>query len=154
MFQKLRQDKPFSFQLTDRVKVDQATNKGRGQRCVEATDRWNGPSWRVHLRSVRRKWRTWRIVLFVDRSSPHTARASRQLAEQRKIELRWLPAACGERNPLENLWRWLKEAVLCNHQPEDFADTVQPPLSALEELAAKQTLTKSGTLSHNCWIRT
>ena len=125
-----------------------------GRRCVEAATSWNGQSWREHLRVIRRTWRGWNMVLFVDRGTPHTAKASRQLAQQLDIELRWLPTACPELNPVEDLWRWLKGAILCNHQPHDFDDTIQSAIDALVELTPKQTLTKAGILSQNFWLPT
>jgi hypothetical protein len=45
----------------------------------------------------------WRFVLFLDRGSPHTARASRRLARGLGIELRLLPTACPEQNPLREV---------------------------------------------------
>ncbi|HUQ68717.1 MAG TPA: transposase, partial [Planctomycetaceae bacterium] len=70
------------------------------------------------------------------------------------IELRWLPTACPELNPVENLWRWLKGSILCNHQPEDFADTTHTAIAALEQLSLRQALTLSGALSKNFWLGT
>src|SRR4029077_1150054 len=48
------------------------------------------------------------LVLFVDRGSPHTARRSRELAAELGVELRFLPTACPELNPVEGLWRHVK----------------------------------------------
>ena len=129
-------------------------NVGTGQRCVEAVGKWNGQTWRDHLRAIRRMWRGWNIVLFLDRGSPHTAKASRQLAADLDVELRWLPTACPELNPVEDLWRWLKGIVLCNRQPNDFSDTVYSAVDALRELTPNQVLTKAGVLSQNFWLPT
>jgi hypothetical protein len=125
-----------------------------GRRCIAAAAQWNGQSWREHLQAIRRTWRGWKIMLFLDRGSPHTANASRQLAAQLDIELRWLPTACPELNPVEDLWRWLKGVILCNHQADDFEDTVRSAIEALHELTPKQTLTKAGILSQNFWLPT
>ena len=70
------------------------------------------------------------------------------------IELRWLPTACPELNPVEDIWRWLKGTILCNHQPDDFADTVETALTALKELTPKQARNKAGILSQNFWLPT
>jgi DDE superfamily endonuclease len=129
-------------------------NIATGRRCVEAVGRWNGQTWRDHLQAIRRTWRGWNIVLFLDRGSPHTANASRQLAFDLNIELRWLPTACPELNPVEDVWRWLKGVVLCNHQPDDFNETVASAVEALLELTPAQILNKAGILSQNFWLPT
>ncbi len=129
-------------------------NIGTGYCCVEAVTRWNGLLWRDHLRCIRRCWRGWNMVLFLDRGSPHTAQASRQLAASLGIELRWLPTACPELNPVEGIWRWLKGTILCNFQPKNFSDTIETAVDAVTELTPRQLLTKAGVLSQNFWLRT
>lgn len=129
-------------------------NIATGHRLVEEATRWNGQTWREHLQSIRRTWRGWNIVLFIDRGSPHTAGASRCLAADLTIELRWLPTACPELNPVEDLWRWLKGAVLCNHQADNFAQTIARARDALLELNDREALRKAGILSQNFWLAT
>jgi len=129
-------------------------NIATGARCLDQAARWNGASFRDHLRHIRRVWRGWHIILFLDRGSPHTAAASRALAAALDIELRWLPVACPELNPVEDLWRWLKGRILCNHQRDDFADTIHTALDALESLTHHQTRTLAGILSNNFWLPT
>jgi hypothetical protein len=131
-----------------------ALNVATGTRCVDLAPRWNGDSFREHLAHLRRQWRGWNIVLFLDRGTPHTAAASRQLAKALNIELRWLPTACPELNPVEDLWRWLKGSILCNHQPHDFADTTRTAVDALDQLSPHEALRLSGELCKNFWLRT
>lgn len=125
-----------------------------GHRVVDEAPRWNGQTWREHLLRIRRTWRGWRIILFLDRGSPHTAGASRALAAELGIELRWLPTACPELNPVEDLWRWLKGAILCNHQADHFQETVDRAIEALCELDNHEALRKAGILSQNFWLAT
>lgn len=129
-------------------------NVATGRRLVEEAPRWNGQTWRDHLQAIRRTWRGWNIVLFLDRGSPHTAKASRRLAADQGIELRWLPTACPELNPIEGLWRWLKGAVLCNHQADEFQQTIDRAVDALRELENNDALIKAGILSQNFWLAT
>lgn len=129
-------------------------NIGTGRRCIDVVDRWNGETWRDHLSRIRACWRGWNVVLFVDRGSPHTAKASRALAADLSIELRWLPTACPELNPVEDIWRWLKGTILCNHQPEDFNDTIQKATEAIDALSPNELLVKAGVLSQNFWLPT
>ncbi len=129
-------------------------NIGTGCRCLDVVDRWNGQTWRDHLGRIRARWRGWKIVLFLDRGSPHTAKASQALAGKLGIELRWLPTACPELNPVEDIWRWLKGTILCNHQPDDFQDTINRATEAIHELSPRQLLTKAGVLSQYFWLPT
>ena len=129
-------------------------NIGTGHRCIDVVDRWNGQTWRDHLSRIRQCWRGWNIVLFLDRGSPHTAIASRALARELTIEVRWLPTACPELNPVEDIWRWLKGTILCNYQANKFEDTIQRATKAIDQLTPKQLLTKAGILSKNFWLPT
>ena len=129
-------------------------NISSGYCCLDAVDRWSGLTWREHLSRIRNSWRGWNIVLFLDRGSPHTAGASRKLAADMGVEIRWLPTACPELNPVEGIWRWLKGTILCNFQPSNFSDTVTAAIHAVKELTPRQLLTKAGVLSHNFWLRT
>lgn len=129
-------------------------NIATGHRLVEEAPRWNGQTWRLHLQAIRRAWRGWNIVLFLDRGSPQRAGASRSLAADLGIELRWLPTACPELNPVEGLWRWPKGAVLCNHQPDNFQQTVGRAVDALREINNRETLRNAAILSQNSWMAT
>lgn len=129
-------------------------NVATGRRLVEEAPWWNGQTWREHLQAIRRIWRGWNIVLFLDRGSPHRAKASRLLAAALGIELRWLPTACPELNPVEDLWRWLKGTILCNHQADNFQQTIDHALNALRELDDCEALRKTGILSQNFWLAT
>ena len=131
-----------------------AVNIGSGTLRLDVARRWDGASFREHLEAVRRTWRGWRIVLFLDRGSPHTARASRRLASWLGIEVRWLPTACPELNPVEGLWRWLKGAVLCNSQAERFDDTLRRALDALASLPQNQVRRTAGLMSEKFWLPT
>jgi hypothetical protein len=57
-----------------------ALNVGTGAACLDRAGRWDQRSFQGHLRHGRSVWRGWRVVLFVDRGRPHTAKASRRLA--------------------------------------------------------------------------
>lgn len=131
-----------------------ALNIATGTRQVDLASRWDGDSFRDHLRQIRSRWRGWNIVLFLDRGSPHTAKRSRQLAADSGIEVRWLPTACPELNPVEDLWKWLKGTVLPNHQADDFAHTLATATDAITDLTNHETRQLTGLLSGNFWIRT
>jgi hypothetical protein len=90
-----------------------ALNVRTGAVCLDQALKWNQESFQEHLRHLKSQW-GWNIVLFLDRGSPHTAKRSLKLAKELGIELRWLPVACPELNPVEGLWRQLKGKALAN----------------------------------------
>ncbi len=53
-------------------------------------------------------------LLVWDNAPPHHPRAVRQLAEEAGIEIAWLPFRAPELNPLEDLWRHLKQLIAAN----------------------------------------
>jgi transposase len=99
-------------------------------------------------------WRGWRIVLLVDRGSPHTAKASRALAKELGIELRLLPTACPELNPLEGLWRHAKGRVLANEPMPDLSASLARVCEELLMMSNTERLRLAGVLSGNFWLPT
>lgn len=104
------------------------------------------------LRLARSHWRGWNIILFVDRASAHTAAASRVLAADLDIALRWLPTACPELNVMDCLWRHVKDDVLANEPTPDLEASVNSAISYLDSLTAHQRLVKAGVFSDDFWL--
>ncbi len=127
---------------------------GSGTLCLDRAARWNQSGFQAHLRHIRSTWRGWRIVLFVDRGSPHTARRSRALAAELGIELRLLPTACPELNPLEGLWRELKGHILANEPTPRLDESLQRAIDHLMAMTGRQRRKTSGVLSENFWLPT
>ncbi len=104
------------------------------------------------LRQVRRHWRGWRIVLFLDRNKPHKAVSSRQLARKLKIQLRWLPKACSELNALDQLWRRVKDEAAANEGMPNVDATVRRASRHIHALSPRERLRKAGVLSEDFWL--
>ncbi|HET8669648.1 MAG TPA: transposase, partial [Candidatus Saccharimonadales bacterium] len=77
-----------------------------------SSEAYNQDTFQLILKLIRRRWRGWHIVLFLDKISAQWAHRSRHLAKQLDIQLRWLPKACPELNPVDHLWRHLKNDIL------------------------------------------
>jgi transposase len=131
-----------------------ALNPKTGAICLDQALRWNQESFQEHLRHLRRQWCGWRIVLFLDRGSPHTAKGSRRLAKELGIELRWLPVACPELNPLEGFWRHLKGDGLANEATLWSEEYMGRAFRYIESLSPLELLGKAGVLSGNFWLAT
>jgi transposase len=104
------------------------------------------------LRLMRSHWRGWRIVLFLDRNKPHRTLASRRLARQLGIQLRWLPTACPELNVLDCLWKHLKDDILANQPTPDVDAMIAYAGSYLADLSPHQRLQKAGVFAPHFWL--
>ena len=104
------------------------------------------------LRAIRRHWRGWHIVLFVDRNTPHKAGASRRLARELNIQLRWLPKACSELNVMDHLWRHVKNLIAANEPTPNVIATVNRARRAIRRMTSKERLRKAGVLSKDFWL--
>jgi transposase len=136
------------------VVLDGALNPATGKRWLDEAAKWNQHTVRDHLRNVRSVWRGWRIVLVLDRGSPHPATASRELAAVLGIELRFLLTACPELNPVEGLWRHAKGRVLANEPTPDLTDRLGRVCDELFQMSDTERLRLAGVLSGNFWLPT
>lgn len=104
------------------------------------------------LRAIRRHWRGWHIVLFVDRNTAHKAGASRRLACELNIQLRWLPKACSELNVMDQLWRHVKDRIAANEPTPNVFATVKRARREIRQMTPKERLRKAGVLSKDFWL--
>ena len=104
------------------------------------------------LRMLRRYWHGWNIVLFLDKISAQWAQSSQRLAKALNIQLRWLPKACPELNPVDHLWRHLKNDVLANEPLPNLQATLERAWSYLRDLSPRERLRKAGVLSGRFWL--
>lgn len=104
------------------------------------------------FRLLRSHWRGWAIVLFLDRHPAQWAQSSRLLARQLGVELRWLPVACPELNPVDHLWRHVKHDIVANEPTPNLEATVQRACDYLDSLPPRVRLQKAGVLSEGFWL--
>jgi hypothetical protein len=138
----------------DKRVVYGALNVGTGGIVLDEAARWDQETFQAHLRHLRSHWRGWNLVLFLDRGSPHKARRSRELAAEPGIELRFLPTACPELNPLEGLWREVKGRVLSDEPTPDLSVSLKRAFDHLGAMTGRRRLQTAGVLSGNFWLPT
>lgn len=138
----------------DKRVVFGALNPRTGAVWFDESEKWNQDAFQAHLHSIRARWRGWRLVLFLDRGSPHTANRSRALAAELGIELRFLPTACPELNPVEGLWRHVKGRVLANEPTPDLRVSLGRVYDELFQMTPNERLQLAGVLSGNFWLPT
>jgi hypothetical protein len=127
-------------------------NVWSGDVLLLITHEWIQETHQVFLRMIRSHWRGWRIVLFEDRGSPHTAKASRELASELNIQLRLLPRATPELNAMDHLWRQVKHQTQANYQPRAIDQAADAACRYVLDLSPRERLRQAGVLSGNFWL--
>jgi hypothetical protein len=129
-----------------------AINIATGAVELLITDIWDQWTHQYFLRMIRSYWRGWNILLFEDRGSPHLAAATRRLAADLEIAIRWLPVAAPELNAMDQLWRRVTAEVLANAPLQSIDVTVDQVCQHIFALTPQERLKKAGILSGNFWL--
>ncbi|MGH9945242.1 MAG: transposase [Pyrinomonadaceae bacterium] len=129
-----------------------ALNVASGACVLFITEEWNQDTHQAFLSLLRRHWRGWRIILFEDRGSPHTAQESRELAAELGIELRFLPRATPELNAMDHLWRHMKRQALANRRTSTIDESADAACKYILDLSRRERLQQAGVLSGNFWL--
>lgn len=116
------------------------------------TEEWVQETHQYFLTMMRAHWRGWRIVLFEDRGSTHTAAESRALAHTLGIELRFLPKATPELNAMDHLWRQVKGRSLADRPIRSIEETANQACQDLLNMTPHERLRKAGIFSGNFWL--
>jgi hypothetical protein len=129
-----------------------ALNIHSGHQELLITSHWETSTWQTFLCQMRKSWRGWHIILFIDRGSPHTADDSQELADKLAIEIRWLPVATPELNAMEGLWRNGKDHILANTTNPSIDVSADEICHHILNLTPRQRLQKAGVFSGNFWL--
>jgi transposase len=127
-------------------------NIGSGELLLLITEDWVQETHQAFLAMIRAHWRGWNIVLFEDRGSPHVAGKSRHLAQELRIELRFLPKATPELNAMDHLWRHVKGRALANWPTQSIEAAADGACQYLLEMTRQERLRKAGVRSGNFWL--
>lgn len=127
-------------------------NIGTGDYLDFASAEFKQKHFQKILCAIRGHWRGWRIVLFLDRNTPHQAIASRRLARELNIQLRWLPKACPELNVMDHLWRHVKDRLAANEPTPNVFATVERVHRTLRKMTPQERLRKAGVLAKDFWL--
>ena len=143
---------PITGEHNKRIMLTGVLNLKTGTYVQYFSESYTQETFQTILRHIRWRWRGWHIVLFLDRISAQRAKASRRLAGQLGIELRWLPTACPELNPVDHLWRHLKQDVLANEPLPNLDIVLKRAWTYLANLSPRERLRKAGVLSPHFWL--
>lgn len=129
-----------------------AINIQTGAMALLITKTWNQTTHQGFLEMIRSQWRGWRIILFEDRGSPHTAVASQDYAAAMNIQLRFLPPASPELNAMDQLWRQTKRPSLASCPTSSIDESAMALCQHIIDLCPQERLRKAGVLSGNFWL--
>ena len=118
------------------------------------TEVWDALTHQCFLRMIRSQWRGWRIILFEDRGTPHTAEDSQELAKALNIQIRLLPRATPELNAMDHLFRFVKGRALADRQTVSIDCSADAASIYLLEMSPQERLRKAGILSGDFWLTT
>lgn len=110
------------------------------------------PDFCAFLHEVHRRHRGRHVALLLDGDSSHTAQASRRLAEKLRVTLLWLPTLSPHLNPMDHLWRAVKQNVSANRQDASIDALVARAVRYLQRLPPRSVLRKAGVLSRRFWL--
>lgn len=113
---------------------------------------WDEQTHQYFLQMIRSHWRGWRIVLFEDRGTPHTAEESGDLAIDLGIEIRFLPRATPELNAMDHLWRHVKRYALADRPTRSIDQSADAACHYILNMSRGERLQKAGIFSGNFWL--
>jgi transposase len=143
---------PIEGSHTERRVLHAALSIHTGEVLLWITEKWVKETHQEFLKQVRSHWRGWRVILFEDKGSPHTAGDSLRLAEKLRLQLRFLPTATPELNAVDQLWRRVKQEVLANRGGRTVDEAMNALARWILELSPKERLKKAGVLSPSFWL--
>jgi transposase len=130
-----------------------ALNLRTGYRLLMERGRQRAVDFQEFLRMVHWFYRGWHVAMLLDEDSSHTAKTSRQLAEQLQIQLLWLPHRSPHLNPIEHLWRDAKAVICANRQYDNIEQEVDRFMDYIYDVSDHETLQKAGVLSEDFWLK-
>jgi transposase len=129
-----------------------AINIRTGEVLLLITEVWIEHTHQFFLQMIRSHWRGWRIVLFEDRGTPHTAEDSLELATDLGIEVRLLPRATPELNAMDHLWRSVKGRGVANRPTISIDHSADQACQHLLKMSRCERLQKAGIRSGDFWL--
>jgi transposase len=129
-----------------------ALNISTGDLLLLITQVWDALTHQYFLEMIRAHRRGWRIILFEDRGSPHTAEDSLELAADLGIKLRFLPRACPKLNAMDHLFRFVKGQAVADRSTLTIERSADAACRYLYEMSRQERLIKAGVRSGNFWL--
>jgi transposase len=127
---------PLSLRANIPHRLSGALDLATGQVTWAAASKMGVAQLKRFLRQLRTAYPARRLFLIWDNWPVHQHPEVLATAAAQAIELLWLPTYAPWLNPIEKVWRWLKQDVLHHHQLADrFADLQHQVFTWLDQFA-------------------
>lgn len=114
-----------------------ALNPITGESIFETFDRKNGKSFIIFMESILKSFIGIDLYLVVDRATYHRSKEVNEwLSKNLQIHLIYLPPRSPQLNPVEGIWRWLKDVIAANRT---YADLEPLKIGCMEKLSSLTT---------------
>ena len=113
-----------------RYRIGGAVDSHTGQVCWIGRSKLGTEGLGQFLRAVRSVYPTGRVLLVWDNWPVHQNPRVLTVASELGIELLWLPTYAPWTNPIEKLWRWLRQEVLHAHRLADHWEELKARVAA------------------------
>jgi transposase len=87
-----------------------------------------------------------KIHVFCDNARYYRNQFVKRYLENSKIELHFLPSYSPNLNPIERVWKWMKERVMYNTYYREFEDFKQAVIGFLQTLSSLDPGASLGTI--------
>jgi len=85
----------------------------------------------IYLEELSKYYKDEKILLIMDQAAWHK---SKELKIPKNIKIKYLPAYSPELNPVERLWKWLKENTIHNRIFDKIEDVMEAVINELKKL--------------------
>ncbi len=108
-----------------------ATCSKRGEILSLLLPEVNTKMMNIYLEELSKYYKDEKILLKMDQAAWHK---SKDLKIPRNIKIKYLPGYSPELNPVERLWKWLKENTIHNRVFEKIEDVMEAVINELNKL--------------------
>jgi transposase len=129
-----------------------AINIHTGHRLLLVKTRSTIDNFIEFIELLRRRYRHRRIYLILDGAGWHDHPRVHQSAARLNIVLLWLPRQSPELNPMDQLWRGLKQHIAANRQYDTIDQLATQAVAWVLALSAVAALRKAALRSPAFWL--
>jgi transposase len=129
-----------------------AVNPRTGHRIVMRGRSMRQAEFQGFLRILHRRYHGHRLALILDEAGCHKAQGTSRLAATLGIDRLYLPKQSPELNPVDHLWRPVKNKIAANRQYHTVDQEAGFVERYIQHLTPVKTLRLAGILAQNFWL--
>jgi transposase len=127
-------------------------NPRTGHRVVMRGKSMRQAEFQAFLTLVHRRYHGHPLALILDEAGCHVAQGTHRLATKLGIHRLYLPKQSPELNPVDHLWRPVKNKIAANRQYETVDEEAEVVERYIDHLTPVKTLRLAGILAEDFWL--